>query len=461
MRELFRSKYAKWGITAAIVMVVAIILYFFMLRASSVSQAIALVGSILTPFIYGFVLAYLLRPIYNRFEGLFYKIMQPRIKKEGRARSLAKGLSTAVSILLLLILIVGTLSIVLPQLVASIYSIVMAAPDAFDDFIAWVNHLPFFTRETKDIIENAILNFQDTVLEWIKTDILPNLKDIVTQVSNGVIGAINVLMNIVIGVIICIYILFSKEQFAAQCKKAIYALFHKNTANEIIYSMRFVDKVFNGYLVGKIIDSFVVGIICFVVMVIFQWPYAMLISVLVGVTNIIPFFGPFIGGIPSAILILTVDPMACVYFVIFITILQQIEGNIIAPKILGDSTGLSSFWVMFSILIGGGLFGFMGMIIGVPIFAVIYAFISGWLKVRLAKRRMPIETETYTDLAYVSEETDKIFTFEEIKQGGMDMKDIFMKRIDQNREAQDQNWEAQDQNREGTARFHKTHENEK
>lgn len=404
MKHFLNSKYSKWALTAMVVIAVGVTFYFGMLRMESVGDMISLINEILTPFFIGFVLAYLLRPVFNRVQRFLFRILAPRMKTEGKAKALSKALSTTVSILLFFVLLGGALSVVIPQVIASIYSIFLAAPAALEDFIVWMNALPFFDESTKETIENLVMNFQKTAINWVQTNVLPNLSEIVSQVSEGVVGAINILMNFIIGIIICIYILFSKETFAAQCKKTLYSLFEKERAEGMIRDMQFIDKVFNGYIVGKIIDSFAVGVICFVVMVIFQWPYAMLISVLIGVTNIIPFFGPFIGAIPSAVLILTVDPMACLYFIIFILIMQQVEGNIIAPIILGDSTGLSSFWVMFAILIGGGLFGFMGMIIGVPIFAVIYAFVTRWLNKRLKKKELPVATAAYLAPGVLAEE---------------------------------------------------------
>jgi predicted PurR-regulated permease PerM len=214
-------------------------------------------------------------------------------------------------------------------------------------------------------------------------------------VSMSVVSILKELWNLVIGIIISFYLLGSKEKYAAQAKKIVYAFFSLETANRFISNTRFANKTFGGFFVGKIIDSIIIGILCFICTSIMGTPFCVLISVIVGVTNIIPFFGPFIGAIPGAILILTVDPMQALYFVIFIFILQQFDGNILGPAILGQSTGLGSIWVLFSILIFGDLFGFVGMIIGVPTFAVIYYLISKYVFKKLKEREMDEVVEDY------------------------------------------------------------------
>lgn len=231
------------------------------------------------------------------------------------------------------------------------------------------------------------------------------LSTLVKQVSMSLLAFIKVLWDLVIGFIVSIYILGSKETFTAQGKKILYALLEEKRANGFIEDMRFVNTTFGRYISGKLLDSLMVGIICYMGMKMMDLPYAELISVIVGITNIIPYFGPYIGAIPSTILILMVDPKQALYFVIFILILQQIDGNILEPKILGDSTGLSGFWVIFSITIFGGLFGVLGMILGVPLFAVLYALVGRRFQKMLLRKNMPAETEKYLNLDRVEEKT--------------------------------------------------------
>ena len=208
-------------------------------------------------------------------------------------------------------------------------------------------------------------------------------------------GVFNVVKNFFLGIIICVYFLNSKENFAAQMKKIIMAVFSRKAADEIVQGAHFTNRTFGGFINGQIIDSFIIGLICFIVMTLFGWEYTLLISCIIGITNIIPFFGPFIGAIPSALLLLMVDTRQCIYFVIFIIILQQFDGNILIPKIQGSSTGLASFWVLFAVLVGGGLFGFIGMVIGIPMFAVIYAYVSRAINNRLEKRGLATDLAEY------------------------------------------------------------------
>ena len=202
-------------------------------------------------------------------------------------------------------------------------------------------------------------------------------------------------MNLTIGIVVSIYLLFSKEKFIAQSKKLIYSVFERSTANNLISDFQMINRTFIGFLGGKIVDSIIIGILCYVCISFIGTPYPLLISVIVGVTNIIPYFGPFIGAIPSALLVLMVDPMECLYFVIFIFLLQQFDGNILGPKILGDSIGVSAFWIIFSVTVFGGLLGVLGMVIGVPLFAVIYNLVNRRVRKNLKKRGYPVETDDY------------------------------------------------------------------
>ena len=212
------------------------------------------------------------------------------------------------------------------------------------------------------------------------------------------------LTNVLIGVIISVYLLVSKEKFLRQSKKVIYALCKPKKANLILHIGRKANEIFNGFIIGKIIDSAIIGVLCFIGVSIFKMPYALLVSVIVGVTNVIPVFGPYIGAVPCAILILLVDPMKGLGFIIFIILLQQLDGNVIGPKILGESTGLSPFWVVFSILLAGGLFGIVGMIVGVPTFALIYYIIKLFIQQKLEAKNLPTDTNEYTDVSHVNDQ---------------------------------------------------------
>ena len=227
---------------------------------------------------------------------------------------------------------------------------------------------------------------------------------VITGVYTGVVNIVNLVKNTLIGIIVMLYLLNIKDTLTAQSKKIIYSLFPLPAANEIIEKWRYIHKVFGGFIIGKLVDSLIIGILTFVWLSIIKMPYTVLISVIVGVTNIIPFFGPFIGAIPSALLVLLVSPKKCLWFLLSILVIQQLDGNIIGPKILGNSTGISSFWVLFSILFFGGVLGPVGMIIGVPTFAVIYRLTAEWVNKRLKKKELSTITDDYGVLDHIDED---------------------------------------------------------
>ena len=285
------------------------------------------------------------------------------------------GLPVWSAVLTGLVIIYAVLAMLLPQLAVSISRMARSLPQMVDSISSMVDRL----FEGNEIIQNYIMQLSDAGTEsisgWLKDSILPYMNMILTGLSDSMINAAGIFMNLFIGLVVAIYLLSGRKKFKKQGKLILYSLFKERWANKIVEEIRFADRVFSGFIGGKLLDSAIIGVICYAGMMVLGLPYAILISVIVGVTNIIPFFGPYIGAIPSAIILLTVSPMSCLIFVIFIVILQQVDGNIIGPKILGSSTGLSGIWVLFSILFFGGLFGFVGMLIGVPVFAVIYDLI--------------------------------------------------------------------------------------
>lgn len=254
------------------------------------------------------------------------------------------------------------------------------------------------------MLESIVEEASDFVQNWMKTDLMEKVNLWMTQLTVGMIQMVREVFNFIIGIIVSIYVLFSKEKFQKQTKKLIYAVFRPGQANMILQIGGKSNEIFGGFIIGKIIDSLIIGVICFIGLSILNMPYTMLVSVIVGVTNVIPFFGPYIGAIPSAILILLADPLKGLYFIIFVIALQQFDGNVLGPKILGNSTGLSSFWVVFSILIAGGLFGIPGMLFGVPTFAVIYYIVNMLVNSILKKKELPTDTECYGKNGYVDSE---------------------------------------------------------
>ena len=259
------------------------------------------------------------------------------------------------------------------------------------------------------IVENILNHASENIQNWIQTDLLRQMNVLMTNITTGAINVLSEVFNFLVGCIVSVYMLFGKETFSAQIKKMLYAGMQVERANMVLHITRKSNEIFGGFIIGKIIDSAIIGVLCFIGITILDMPYILLVSVIVGVTNVIPFFGPYIGAIPSTILIALADPLKGLYFLIFIIALQQLDGNVIGPKILGNSTGLSAFWVVFSILLGGGLFGFIGMIIGVPTFAVIYYIVKMVVGEKLEKKRLPPDTEHFGEVEYLEEDGE--FTY--------------------------------------------------
>jgi len=395
MKLQFESKYIKWGITVFFTAVFIILFFFIVLRFDGFARAAAAFTSIITPFIYGLVMAYLFSPLYNLAARKFSGLKWPRIKGKDRSRTIAKGIASVITVAAILIIVVGFLWMIIPQIINSIISIAKTLPGAVDSLAGWTeskfDQIPQITGPMEKWISDISVKFTD----WVEGILVPEYESVLSGISEGIFSVLNVIKNFFIGIVICVFFINRKEIFAAQSKKLTYAIFKKDKAEAILHGAAFTNRTFGGFINGKIIDSMIVGIICFICMSVFGWPYAALISIIIGITNIIPFFGPFIGAIPSALLLLMEDPKTCLYFLIFILILQQVDGNIIGPKILGDSTGLPSFWVLFAILVGGGLFGFIGMIIGIPVFAVIYAYICYAVNMQLTKKGMSTDLRDY------------------------------------------------------------------
>ena len=296
----------------------------------------------------------------------------------------------------------------IPELVKSIRDLIITLPGQLNNVVDWFNHLQASDTAMGILMRNALEEGTTTLQNWLRTDLMPQVNTIMSNLTVGVLNILNEVLNFLIGLIVSVYLLFSKEQYSAQCKKMTYAFLKTNHANMLLHLTKKSNEIFGGFIIGKIIDSAIIGVLCFIGLSLIKMPYTLLVSVIVGVTNVIPFFGPYIGAIPSAFLILLSDPKKGLYFIIFILVLQQIDGNVIGPKILGNSTGLSPFWVVFSILIGGGMFGFVGMIMGVPTFAVIYYIISMITSQRLERKNLPLTTVHYGVKSYVNEKGEFI-----------------------------------------------------
>ena len=350
----------------------SIIFFFLIYRFDGFGSAISTLTGILMPFIYGAVIAYLLKPVCNTIEGFLRRFIPERMK------GLVSALSVALTILFGLLLIYALCMMIIPQLITSVTALYYTAQRNLAKFVQWANHVEFI--ENNEQIMNMLNSAYDTLStnidELIKTKLLPSMQNIVSGAAIGVLNVVTVAKNLVIGIIVAVYMLASRKRFTQQVKLIFYSVFKPRWAQLIIEEIQYADKMFGGFINGKIMDSAIIGVLCYIGCLIFKFPSALLVSVIIGVTNVIPFFGPFIGAIPATLLILIQNPIKALWFILFVLVLQQLDGNIIGPKILGNTTGLSSFWVLFAILLFGGLWGFVGMIIGVPLFAVIYDVIK-------------------------------------------------------------------------------------
>ena len=395
--------YIYWGVTALTVLLLLVAAVFVVMRWSLVAALGAKIANILAPVIYGAVFAYLLNPVYNRVQAAVMKMTEKIITQEEGRKRLGGFLGTLASLFLLVAVVVGLISMLIPQLINSISGVMETLPASINNLEIWLEKV---LADNPDLEQQVMQHYgaaADYLQNWLTNVVVPNIYRIIGSVSSGVVLVVRAVFDILIGLIVMVYLLNMKEKLLAQAKMIIYGLFPLKIANKVIEEGRYVHQVFGGFIIGKLLDSLIIGLICFVLLGFANMPYVLLVSVIVGVTNVIPFFGPFIGAIPSAFLILLSDPMKCLYFLIFILLLQQFDGNILGPKILGDSTGLSSFWVLFSILLFGGLMGFVGMIIAVPTFAVIYRLVTEFTTWKLGQKALSDSVDSYDRLDYIDE----------------------------------------------------------
>ncbi|MCR5302795.1 MAG: AI-2E family transporter [Lachnospiraceae bacterium] len=403
--------YFKFGINGLLIVCGGIFFYYILFHSDKLSALIGSFFSMLTPIISGLIIAYILNPIMRFLENrVFYPlwniIKRQKDHKYSKEAIVIRFISAVLTMVLGVSLIYALVIMLIPQLISNIQSLTKRIStyflnfnDYYSTFLATYPWLDGFVTQSNIDMSKV---FYEKVLPYIET--------LLSKTSSSVLGSIvavfKSVLNFIIGIIISMYLLIDKEKFCGQAKKVLYAFLKQERANNFINNLRYSDKIFGGFISGKVIDSIIIGILCYIGMIIMNMPYALLIAVVVGVTNVIPYFGPFIGAIPSAFIILMVNPKKCLIFIIFILILQQFDGNILGPKILGNSTGLNSFWVIFSITVFSGMFGVVGMFIGVPVFAVIYAAFKTLINTRLEIKHMPVNTEFYIKSDYVPEEED-------------------------------------------------------
>lgn len=429
MKYKWDKKYLYWGITAFCVIVAAEI-FKIVISSNNINFGAIVNGFVgaLSPLIYGFAIAYLLNPVENFFEkGVFLKLSARRREKNDpdhsygnevmiKDRARARVFGVTCSMLTLILVVAGVIGIILPQLISTIQKLINNMQGYVDGVTGWVNEMLASFPEAREWINKSVDGISDSLLGWLSNTIMPEITGVISNFSSGILAIAQTLVNFSIGLVISIYFLYNKELFAAQLKKVLYSLATPKHGNMIVRNLRTIHRTFGSFLSGKIIDSLIIMMLFFIILSVFNFPYAMLCSVFMGVFNIIPMFGPIIGAVPCALLILLEDPLYCLYFVIIVVVVQQLDGNVIGPKVLGGSTGLSSFWIIFALLLGQYLFGFMGLIIGIPLFAVIYSIIRTRVGKKLEKKGLPSDSNVYRKVAYVDEETGELVTLYETNQ---------------------------------------------
>ncbi|MDD6919696.1 MAG: AI-2E family transporter [Eubacteriales bacterium] len=392
IRDKILPEHKSAGLMAIIVFIIAIGAFFLLQWSDHIFKFVWEFFDVLKPFIYGLVMAYLVCPLYNlvfdktrNYE--IFDISKSSKSKKNKNLIFARILASTVSVIAILLIIAALIWMILPGLIESITSISKTLPDTMKDL---VNSLQSLSNDLSQSNNGFMGNFLNDVVgglkDWVQTKLAAFPEMLVNSITSMLLGLVTGITNFIIGIIISVFFLNSKDIFTGQIRKLIVSLFNEKKAKQLIYAGKFTNKTFGDYINANLIDSAVVGVVCFVFMAIVNWPYALLISVIIAVTNLIPFFGPFIGGIPAFLILYMKIGYSSFWFVLFILVLQQIEGNIVKPKILSGMIGLSSFWVMFAIIVGGGLFGFAGMILGIPIFACIYEYFKYKINSKLVSR---------------------------------------------------------------------------
>jgi len=404
-----RNKYVRLGLTIFAAGLALILSWFAIHNTGSLRSGIRTMNDILMPFYVGIVMAYLLCPVYNQIVRIVYHGIEGRFQRKTIAYRISRLLGSVAAVITLIAAIGGFCLMVIPDLWESIMGLIQQMPDTIRSISNWIVLHMEENPVLADLFQEYLQTANDAFDTWMDERLEPLVNTVISGAYVGIIGTFNAVLDVFVALIICVYVLNSKEMFQAQAKKVVLALFKPNRADAIFELGYLTNKTFGGFINGKIIDSIIIGILCFILMYILKLPLATLISVIVGITNIIPFFGPFIGAVPSIVLLLIVDPVAALKFAVLILALQQLDGNVIGPKILGESTGLASFWVMFAIIVGGGLFGFIGMVLGVPFFALFYTYVTRFVNGRLAGKGMNNDTAYYEELKKYDINKEDIF----------------------------------------------------
>ncbi len=388
----FKLKYFYIGLTAFLTVAACVLFFFLIYRLPGILSVFGKILTVTQPVIIGLIIAYLVNPIANSINGGLLKLSKKHFNKRPEiSRKVSNAVSVFGALAVFLIILVLIIYMIVPQFIDSISSMIKVLPGQLDAFIKKASSEFERNKDLQNLI-NAVYEYEKN---WLQNDLTGYVNSLATYFATGVWSVVSFLKNFAIGLIFALYILFNKALLMRQFRKLLYACLNNTVLDHILKTGRKANSIFSGFIYGKLLDSFIIGVLCFIGISILKIPYTMLVAVVIGVTNVIPVFGPYLGAIPCALLILLTDPMKGLYFIIFIILLQALDGNFIGPKILGNSTGLSAFWVVFAIVVGGGLFGVIGMLIGVPLFAVIYYIITAFVNFRLKRKNLPCQSDYY------------------------------------------------------------------
>ena len=388
-----KGGYVKLGVVVFFTVSAILLFYDTLFGSHFLLNLLKQFVNALQPVLYGAFMAYLLAPVVNFFE---------RTPSAMEARKQGKRASMGLRVISILLTwaIIGVLlyllgSVLVPELYKSIQQLVANVETYYYTVTGWITHLLENNPAVAEWFATKMNGLYIKAENWVTGDLLNQATTLVTVLSGSIFSIVGFFGDLLVGVIVSVYFLATKETLLAHARKLTYSLFPRERVYWILRGTRKVDSIFSGFVRGKLLDSLIIGILCFVGCTILKMPYTPLVSVIVGATNVIPFFGPFLGAIPSAILILLASPIKMVYFSLFVLFLQQLDGNVIGPAILGDKTGLSSLWVISAILVGGSFFGVIGMFFGVPVFACIYSAVTFYVETCLRRKNLPVETEAY------------------------------------------------------------------
>ena len=386
-----KNNYVSMGVTAFLTAAAILLFYDTLFGGRAV---LALLDTV-QPILYGAFIAYLLAPMVNFFEGVLFPLRPGRARKRSHAMLIrAAGILLAWLVVYFFFHLLA--AVLLPELYKSVLQLVANVDNYYQTISGWVIHLLETNPTVAEWASQQMATYFQDIDKWLTSGVLPQLQTVIYTVSGGVLSAVNFVKDLLVGIIASVYLLATKERCAAYGRKLTYSLFPREQVGLVLRGVRRADLIFSGFVRGKLLDSIIIGVLCFAGCSILKFPYTPLVSVFVGVTNIIPFFGPFLGAIPSTFLILLVSPRQALYFLLFVLALQQLDGNVIGPKILGNTTGLSSLWVIIAILVGGGFFGIAGMFFGVPVCACLNSLINFFVDARLRKKGLAPEAEEYT-----------------------------------------------------------------